>query len=68
MAAEWAQVIAGLGVFGEIGEDGWEARVHERGQLAGALVQAWMMLNAVMLVLYAHQREIPLERFVERSA
>lgn len=62
---QWVQVVSAMGIFGEFGESGWQSRVRERGALAGKVVASWIMLHAILIVLYAHQREIDLRRFVE---
>ena len=49
VSAEWAQMVAGLSVFGELGEEGWKSR----SKLTATLVTAWLRLNAFVVVVYA---------------
>jgi hypothetical protein len=62
VSAEWAQMVAGRAVFGELGEEGWKSR----SQFTATLVEAWIRLNAFVIVVYAQLRGIPLDRFLER--
>ncbi len=64
---QWVQIVAGMGVFGEVQDAQWTPRFAERGELTVEIVQAWTMLYGVMIVIYAHRRGIDLERFVERQ-
>jgi hypothetical protein len=61
---QWVQVVAGMQAFGESTEGQWTLRLEERAKLGGAIQQAWLMLYAVLIVVYVRDRDIPMRRFV----
>jgi hypothetical protein len=61
---QWVQAVSGMLLFGDRTRSDWMKSFQTRSDFAGRLSTCWMMLSGVLLVIYAKERGIDLERLV----